>query len=116
MDTSGVVALFEPVLPVRCRRMFGGRGIYDGNMIFAIEIGGEIFLKTDAETVPMFEAAASRPFTYEKNGKTHAMTYWRLPDEAFDDEDELRRWTDLALAVARRGIRPLAKPKRRKSR
>jgi DNA transformation protein and related proteins len=116
MDTESVIALFSPVLPVRCRRMFGGRGIYDGGWIFGIEVGGEIFLKTDSETAPLFEEAGSKPFTYEKNGTTHAMTYWRLPDAAMDDADELQRWTGLALTVARRSVMQPSNRARRSSR
>ena len=49
-------ALFEPFRSVTVKRMFGGSGIYAEGMCFAIELKGEVFLKTDC-------AFASRLFS-----------------------------------------------------
>lgn len=106
MDAEGVRELFADILTVRVRRMFGGHGIYDGETMFALEAGGEIWLKADAQSVPRFEAAGSAAFTYQKQGKPFAMSYWRLPDEALDDADLLKDWTRLAVEAARRGAKP----------
>ena len=105
MDAEGIRELFADILPVRVRRMFGGHGIYDGERMFALEAGGEIWLKADAQSIPRFEAAGSAPFTYVKQGKPFAMSYWRLPDEALDDPDALQDWTRLAVEAARRGAK-----------
>ncbi|MBX9911098.1 MAG: TfoX/Sxy family protein [Beijerinckiaceae bacterium] len=110
MDAEGIRELFADILPVRVRRMFGGHGIYDGETMFALEAGGEIWLKADAQSVQRFEAAGSAAFTYQKQGKPFAMSYWRLPDEALDDADALRDWTRLAVEAARRPAKPAAKP------
>jgi DNA transformation protein and related proteins len=106
MDAEGIRELFADILPVRVRRMFGGHGIYDGETMFALEAGNEIWLKADAQSRPRFEAAGSAAFTYQKLGKPFAMSYWRLPDEALDDADALRDWTRLAVDAARRGAKP----------
>lgn len=103
MDRAAVEDLFAPVLRVGIRRMFGGAGIYDGDVIFALLADGEVFLKTDAESRAAFEASGSRPFSYRKKGADVMITsYWRLPEDAYDDPDRLRHWTGLALAAARR--------------
>ncbi|MBV9111955.1 MAG: TfoX/Sxy family protein [Hyphomicrobiales bacterium] len=105
MDAASITELFHPVGSVRLKRMFGGHGIYADALFFALESRGEIFLKTDAETQPAFAAAASLPFSFERAGKTMVTSYWRLPDVAFDDPDELVRWCRLAVAAARRASR-----------
>ncbi len=110
MDAEGIRELFHDILPVRVRRMFGGHGIYDGETMFALESGGEIYLKADAQSSPRFEAAGSAAFTYVKQGRPFALSYWRLPDEAFDDPDALRDWTQAAIEAARRNAKPVAKP------
>lgn len=102
MDADGIREIFADILPVRVRRMFGGLGVYDDERIFALVFQDEIFLKIDEQTQGRFEAAGSQPFTYEARGRERALGYWRLPDAALDDSDELRLWTDLARAAARR--------------
>ncbi|SDR51524.1 DNA transformation protein [Rhizobiales bacterium GAS191] len=102
MDSRAIADIFAAFGSVRLKRMFGGHGVYADDLCFALEISGEIFLKADAETQDLFAAAGSQPFTYERAGKTASLGYWRLPDDAFDDDDELKRWSNLALAAARR--------------
>jgi DNA transformation protein and related proteins len=102
MDADAIADLFAPLGPVRVRRMFGGQGVYRGELMFALEASGELYLKADAETVPLFEAAGSRPFVYEKEGRTARMSYWLLPDGAADDPEEASRWARSALDAAAR--------------
>lgn len=102
MDRERIEEIFAPLGRVAVRRMFGGYGIYADDLFFALESDGDIFLKVDSTTQPLFEAAGSSPFVYEKAEKAIALSYWRLVASAYDDEDELRRWTSLALESARR--------------
>jgi DNA transformation protein and related proteins len=102
MDAASIAELFSPFAPVRLRKMFGGHGIYADGLFFALESGGEIFLKTDAETEAIFAEAGSHTFSYDRAGKTMRMAYWRMPETAFDDPDELTRWCGLALDAAHR--------------
>ncbi len=101
MDGAAIVDLFAPILPVRTRRMFGGLGVYDGALMFALAFDGEIFLKTSDETRPRFLAAGSEPFRYVARSREREMSYWKLPDVALDDEAALREFTRLALGAAR---------------
>ena len=114
MDPDSIQDLFQDLGPVRTRRMFGGQGIYSGELMFALELDGELFLKVDDTTLPAFRSAGSRPFVYERDGRTTQMSYWRLPDRALDDPDEAARWGRLALEAARRAA--TRKPKRVKRR
>ena len=47
MDAEAIRDLFAALGPVRTRRMFGGQGIYAGELMFALEAGGELYLKAD---------------------------------------------------------------------
>ena len=103
--------LFASLGPVRIRRMFGGQGIYRHDRMFALEVGGEIYLKVDAETRARFEAVGSRAFTYrDRNGRVATMSYWLLPSTAADDPAEAALWGRLALEAAGRAERT-RKPK-----
>jgi len=100
MDAAAVAELFAPVVAVRTRRMFGGLGIYAGEAMFALAFDGEIFLKTTDTTRPEFAAAGSEPFRYMARSRERELGCWRLPAAAFDDEQVLHRFTELALAAA----------------
>jgi DNA transformation protein len=116
MDAVSITELFHPIGPVRLKRMFGGHGIYADELFFALESGGEIFLKTDAVTQREFAAADSLPFSFDRAGKTMVTSYWRLPETAFDEPDALAHWCKLALDAARRASKPKqAKTKRAKA-
>jgi DNA transformation protein and related proteins len=103
VDARGISDLFSPIGKVSLRRMFGGHGIYLQDRIFAIEAEGMIWLKVDAENRWLFEARGARPFTYARGeGTTLVMSYWSLPDAAYDDIDELRLLARSAFEAAGR--------------
>ena len=102
MDSEAIRDLFASLGPVRTRRMFGGQGVYAGELMFALEIDGELYLKADDSSLSIFQAAGSRPFEYRRGERTTQMSYWRLPDAALDDLDEAARWGRLALEAATR--------------
>jgi DNA transformation protein and related proteins len=102
MDAEDLEALFEPFGSIIVKRMFGGSGIYADGLCFAVESGGEVFLKTDSLSRADFSAADSAPFTYMAKGKSRPTSYWSLPTAAHEDNDELRRWAGMGLEAARR--------------
>jgi len=115
MDAEGLKALFEPFGPITVKRMFGGSGIYAEGLCFAIELKGEVFLKTDALSQPEFSAVGSMPFVYVAKGQSRPTSYWSLPAVAHEDGDELRRWATAGLEAARRVAEARAKPRKAKA-
>ena len=101
-DRERIEELFAPFGPVAVKRMFGGHGVYADDLFFALEADGEIYLKADDATKPQFAAAGSKPFVYQGKSKPVTMSYWRLPEDALEDEDALRHWAALGLEAARR--------------
>jgi DNA transformation protein len=114
MDAESLKALFEPFGPVTVRRMFGGSGIYAEGLCFAIEADGDVYIKADALSQPSFSVAGCAPFTYAMNGKPRSMSYWRLPEIAHDEADEMRRWAGLGFEAARRVATARVRPKARR--
>lgn len=104
MDNERIAELFSGLGPVSIRRMFGGKGIYLDGVIFALDLGGELMLKADAQTAPDFEAAGCTQWVYanRKSGKPVPMPYWSVPDEAMDDPDEMTPWARKAFEAGRR--------------
>jgi len=112
MDADYIRDLFAELGTVHIRRMFGGAGIYAGDVMFGLVSDDLIYLKADAGTVPAFEREKCLPFQYTtKKGKRAVMSYWRLPDRLYDDPVELAQWAKQAIAVARQSAvkKPAAK-------
>ena len=103
MDAEAIREIFHGLGPIHIRRMFGGKGIYQGELMFALEAGGELYLKVDHETVAYFRDLGSRPFSVEmRNGQATMTSYWLMPEAAFDDPDEAARFSRMAVAAAGR--------------
>lgn len=104
MDNERIAELFSGLGPVSIRRLFGGKGIYFDGVIVAIVLRGELLLKADEQSAPVFEAAGCTQWTYtgKRHGKLVAMPYWSIPDSAFDDPDEMAVWARRAYEAGRR--------------
>lgn len=98
--------LLQPLGQIRLRRMFGGYGIYAGDLFFALVLEEQLYFKVDKITRPQFEAAQLEEWIYEKAGKPVHMNYFRPPDDIHDEEDSLRLWGRLALGAALRARKP----------
>jgi len=104
----------EPVGAVTMRRMMGGATLYCDGTVFAIEHGGEIWFKADAESDAEWDAAACPRFTYEMGeGRTGSFNYRRGPADIYDDPEAMRVWAALGIAAGQRGAAK-KKPRRKK--
>lgn len=108
MDADALKELFEPVGAVAVRRMFGGKGVYADELMFAMAMGGEVYLKCDATTETLFAEAGSTPFIYQGRSGPVKVNFQRLVASAYDDADELKRWCALAIGAARRAAQAKA--------
>ncbi len=105
--------LLAPLGPVSARRLFGGGGLFYGEVMFAIISGEELYFKVDDANRPDYESAGEQPFTYSRGGKDRALkSYYRVPDPLYDDADELLLWARKAVDAALKADR--AKGKRAK--
>jgi len=88
--------------------MFGGVGIYAGDVFFALIAGDTLYLKVDDSPRTDFAERGMGLFRqYGEEGET--IEYYELPGDVLEDADALRPWAEKAIAVARR-----KKAKRRK--
>jgi DNA transformation protein len=97
------------VPPVRARAMFGGVGLYAGEVFFALIADDALYVRADEATRPEFEALGMPPFRpFEEHGPV--MSYYQLPEEVLEEPERLRQWAERAIAGAR-----AARQKRSKS-
>jgi DNA transformation protein len=96
-----LLELFEPFGPIRIKAMFGGFGLYAGDLFFGLIADERIYLKVDDTTRADFEAEGKTHFTFKlKSGDIGAMSYYEIPDRLYDDPDELAAWARKACNVA----------------
>jgi DNA transformation protein len=107
MEPSEIADMFSALGTVTVRRMFGGKGVYFKGSIVAVEFQGDVLLKADSVSAPVFEAAGATRWAYEgRGGKTVNMPYWSIPADAFDDPAIMARWVTLAYEAALRAVKP----------
>ena len=86
---------------VRDRPMFGGVGIYSGDLFFALIDEDTLYFKVDDTNRPDFEARGMGPFRpMGMEGET--MQYYAVPEDLLEDPEALRSWVEGSLAAARR--------------
>jgi DNA transformation protein len=86
---------------VRARSMFGGVGIYSGDLFFALIDNDTLYFKVDDSNRPDFTARKMEPFRpYGEDGET--MGYYEVPADLLEDAEALRPWGEKAVAVASR--------------
>lgn len=91
---------------LRVKRMFGGAGIYCGELFFAILNDDELYLKVDDQGRGDYERLGLKPFTYtNKNGRRATMSYYPVPADVLEDAEQLNAWAGKALDAARRSKR-----------
>jgi len=83
-----------PLGDVTTKKMFGGYGVFEDAVMFAlVDSSGGAFLRADETTAARFEEAGS-----EAHGR---MPYWRIPQAVLDDPASLLGWATTARDVAR---------------
>ena len=85
--------------PIAVKRMFGGLGIYSGDIFFAIVMNDVLYLKVGEANRKDFERAGCRPLRpYGDHRKS--MNYSDVPVSVLEDAGELCRWARASIAVA----------------
>ncbi len=85
---------------LHARAMFGGYGIYQDGLIFAIIVNDALYLKSDAAVRRDFEKKGLLPFTYAVHGRPVTMQYFEAPAEVFEEPAAMRDWVGKALGAS----------------
>src|SRR5262245_63963787 len=100
---SHCLDLLAPLGDVRARRMFGGYGLYVGELFVALIADERLYLKTDDVSRPAFERAGCEPFAYSRRDRSAVtLGYWTAPEQALDSAAAMEHWARLSMAAALR--------------
>jgi len=86
---------------LRARGMFGGVGLYSGDLFFALMDDDVLYLKVDDGNRAAFEERGMGPFRPGGPGG-EVMKYYEVPAAVLGDSDLLGAWVGAAVEVARR--------------
>ncbi len=82
---------------LRCKRMFGGHGLYSGAAFFGILFDGRLYFRTHPDTLPDYLVQHSAVFAPSE--KQTLKNYREVPADILEDRLELSAW---ARKAARR--------------
>ena len=85
----------------RARTMFGGVGLYSGDLFFALMDDDALYFKVDDITRPGFEKRGMGPFRPGREAG-EVMQYYEVPADLLEDAEALAPWVADAVGVARR--------------
>lgn len=109
-----VMELLQPIGRLHARRMFGGVGIWQDSLHFAIIMGNRLFFRVDDDSRAKYESGGSEPFSYAtEKGRVVVRSYFVVPAELFDDPEALRAWAREAARAARAEAKPTPGSKKR---
>ena len=75
---------------LRCKRMFGGHGLYSGEVFFGILFDGRLYFKTHPDTLPDYLAVQAAVFAPSE--KQILKNYREVPVEILEDAVQLTAW------------------------
>ncbi len=89
---------------VRVRSMFGGVGVYAGDLFFALLDDDTLYFKVDDSNRERHESRGMGPFRpFGEGGEV--MGYYEVPGDVLEDAEALAPWVEAALTVARNAKR-----------
>lgn len=91
-----------PLGSIGIKRMFGSQGLYLEGVMFALISDDCLYIKADELTLPTYLAQGMWPLTYERQGKTIALSFYSVPEEILEDREALLKLGRAALAAAHR--------------
>ena len=95
--------LLSELRGVTSRAMFGGYGLYKDGVIFGIVADDELYFKVGAANREKYEAAGSKPLTYDtKKRKNIVLSYWEVPADVMDDREAIAHWAEESYKISRK--------------
>jgi len=85
---------------VRSRRMFGGVGLYHGELFFGLIDDDTLFLKTDASNSAEYIARNMPRFMPPSDRPLGPMGYHQVPADIIEDAEMLAGWARRSVGVA----------------
>jgi DNA transformation protein and related proteins len=85
---------------LRSRRMFGGVGLYSGDLFFGLIDDDTLFFKTDSSNSAEYVARNMPRFMPFPERPEAVMAYYQVPADIIEDIEAIQGWARKSVAVA----------------
>ncbi len=102
-----VLEFLEPISPLKTSQFFGGVGISNGFVQFAMIMENSLYFVVDVESRKKYEQAGMQAFSYmTKKGRVEVRKYFELPEDILTDAGQLLIWANEAIDIAEKTRKP----------
>jgi DNA transformation protein and related proteins len=108
-----ILEQLEGIARLRSRRMFGGVGLYSGDLFFGLIDDDTLFFKTDASNSAEYIARGMPRFMPFPERPEAVMAYYQVPADVIEDIEVIQSWARKSVAVALTSHAAKARPKGR---
>jgi DNA transformation protein len=109
-----ILEQLEGIDALRSRRMFGGVGLYSGELFFGLVDDDTLFFKTDSTNSAAYTARKMPRFMPFPERPEAVMAYYQVPADIIEDMESLLEWARQSVAVALRSRAAKARPMKKK--
>ena len=85
-----ILEQLAPLDGLRCKRMFGGYGLYFGEVFFGIAFDGRLYFKTHPDTLS--EYLKHHAAVFAPSEKQVLKNYREVPVDILEDGERLQLW------------------------
>lgn len=103
--------LFESLGRVKSRSMFGGFGIFVDDTMFALVVQDKLHIRADDHCAEIYRSKGLEPYIYKKRGFPVITKYFALPEDYWDNPNDILQEAKQALLVAKKERESQAKAK-----
>lgn len=108
-----ILEQLDGIANLRSRRMFGGVGLYSGDLFFGLIDDDTLFFKTDGSNSAEYIARDMPRFMPFPDRPEAVMAYYQVPADIVEDIEGIREWARKSVAVALASHAAKARPKGR---
>jgi DNA transformation protein len=95
-----ILEQLEGIGALRSRRMFGGVGLYRGELFFGLVDDDTLFFKSDSSNSAEYIARKMPRFMPFPDRPEAVMAYYQVPADIIEDAESLVGWARKSVAVA----------------
>ena len=97
-----ILSYLESHGAIRSRAMFGGYGIYLGDVMFGLIAENVLYFRVDDINRSDYLELDAKPFVYSMGPKTVSLPYFELPEEILNNSEKLGVWIKRSTDAAKR--------------
>ncbi|MEH6631894.1 MAG: TfoX/Sxy family protein [Halopseudomonas aestusnigri] len=98
-----ILELLSPLGEISLGRFFGGTSLKYNDTQFCMIMKNRLYFRVNKSNLDLYLERDSAPFSYlTKKGRVYVKSYYEVPADILDDEDDLLAWAEKAIAASRK--------------